>query len=146
VGAARSRNNYVVTRRGADVLAFRAASWWTAVNVGLNDVELALDLEGRLRYGVSYRRWMGYAVLVCAALGAGFIVFLLTSDVRAYLVENPFSMVPGLSLDQNVAIAWGMAVFWGFAWPWILTALHRRPLRKLISRLIAEVDATASAS
>lgn len=137
---AERRNNYVVTRRDGQALAFRAANWWTAFNVGLNDVTLAVSSDGRVRYGISYGRWMGYGLVLCAAFGIGFIIFLLTYDIRAYLVEHPSSQLPGLSLDQNIAIAWAMALFWGFTWPWILTALHKRPLRRLMSRLIAEVD------
>jgi hypothetical protein len=50
-------------------------------------------------------------------------------------------MIPGLSIEQHVLVAWAMVVFWGFVWPWLLIALHKRPLRRLIERLIAEVDA-----
>ena len=43
-------------------------------------------------------------------------------------------------MNQNVALAWALALFWGFVFPWILIAMHRRPLRRLMDRLIAEVD------
>jgi hypothetical protein len=36
-----------------------------------------------------------------------------------------------------------MALFWGFAWPWLLIALHKRPLRRLMNQIIVEVDAAA---
>lgn len=36
-----------------------------------------------------------------------------------------------------------MAAFWGFRWPWLLVAFHKRPLHHLMDRLIAEVDAAA---
>jgi hypothetical protein len=49
--------------------------------------------------------------------------------------------MPGLSIDQNLALAWLMVVFWGFLWPWLLISMHKRPLRRLVTRLIAEVDA-----
>jgi hypothetical protein len=52
-------------------------------------------------------------------------------------------MVPGLSVDQNVAIAWMMALFWGFAWPWLLIAMHKKPLRGLVERVITDVDGQA---
>ena len=51
-------------------------------------------------------------------------------------------MIPGLSIDQNLRVAWLMVLFWGFIWPWLLIWLHKRPLRGLITRLIAEIDAT----
>jgi hypothetical protein len=50
-------------------------------------------------------------------------------------------MIPGLSVEQNLLIAWVMVLFWGFIWPWVLISLHKRPLHRLIARLIAEVDA-----
>jgi hypothetical protein len=142
-GAPPRRNRYVVTRREAGSLAFRATDWWTALNVGLNDVELSVSPNRRVRYDVGFRRWMSYGLGFGAVLGSTFIVFFLVYDVRAYLVRHPMSQIPGLSLEQNVAIGWGMAIFWGFAWPWILAAMHKRPLRRLIGRIIAEVDEAA---
>jgi len=68
---------------------------------------------------------------------------LLLFDIRDYVARHPASAFPGLSLDQNVAIAWVMALFWAFAWPWILIALHKGPLRRLMEHLIAEIDAEA---
>jgi hypothetical protein len=52
-------------------------------------------------------------------------------------------IIPSLSTDQNLAVAWVIVVFWGFAWPWVLIAMHKRPLRRLVERLIREVDAHA---
>jgi hypothetical protein len=144
LGSAASRRcNYVVTKRGADELGFRARDWATALNVGLNDVELSVSAAG-VRYRIWYWRWAAYAVVLAAVLGLVFILLLLTFDVRAYLLEHSRSMLPGLSLEQHVAMAWGMAIFWGFVWPWILIAAHRRPLRRLMTRIIAEVDDAAT--
>lgn len=142
-GTARWRSKYVVTRAGADGLGFRAANWWTAMNVGLNQVELTVASDGQVRYGIRYPRWAGYAVALSGVLGIVLIAFLLIFDARAYIVQHPESAFPGLSTDQNVAIGWTMALFWGFAWPWILIAFHKRPLRRLMEQLIAEVDAVA---
>lgn len=142
-GTARRRCNYAVTRAGADGLGFRAVNWWTALNVGLNEVELTVAPDGRVRYGIRYPRWANYVVALCGGLGVVLIAFLLIYDVRGYIIQHPESAFPALSTDQNVAIAWAMALFWGFAWPWILIALHKRPLRRLMEQLITEVDAAA---
>lgn len=64
-------------------------------------------------------------------------------DIRGYLARQPASAFFGLSTDLQVVVAWSMALFWGFVWPWILIALHKRPLRGLMARLIAEIDAAA---
>lgn len=142
-GAPALRTRYTVTREGADALHFGAANWPTATNVGLNEVELVPTSNGRVRYTVRYPRWAIYALGLGDLIGLALIAFLVLFDIRGYLERHPDSTLPGLSLDQNVAIAWAMAFFWGFVWPWILIALHKGPLRRLIERLIAEVDAEA---
>jgi hypothetical protein len=87
-----------------------------------------------------------FAVSLGGVLGLVGLAMLLGFDVRGYIARNEGSMVPGLSIDQNLAIAWTMTLFWGFVWPWLLIALHKRPLRGLVTSLIAEVDATAASS
>jgi hypothetical protein len=142
-GAPSKRNQYAVTREGGDRLQFRATNGWTAVAAGLNEVKLAAA-GGRVRYDVRYPRWARSVVAGSALLGLVLIAFFLLYDIRDYLAGHPASTLPGLSLDQNVAMAWAMALFWGFVWPWILIALNRRPLRRLIDELISEVDAAAA--
>ncbi len=139
----RARCRYVVTSAAPDGLGFRATSWLTALNVGLNQVELALPTSGIVRYRISYARWAAYALALGCALGLVLITFFLAFDLRAYIARHPGPQYLGLSANQGVMLAWVMAVFWGFVWPWMLIALHRRPLRRLMERLIAEVDADA---
>jgi hypothetical protein len=139
-GGPHSRSNYVVTQAGSDSLHIRAADWWTAVNVGLNDFELQVAAPGLVHYRVRYWRWAGYVLSLGGGLGGIGLLLLLLADVRSYIAQNSAHMIPGLSVDQNLKFAWGMVLFWGFAWPWLLIALHRRPLRRLIERLIGEVD------
>jgi hypothetical protein len=141
--APRWRCQYRVTREGANGLRFRATDWWTAINVGLNDVELTVAPDGRVRYAIRYWRWAGYALALSAAIWLALIAAFLMFDVRDHLLRHPESTIPGLSTDQNIAIGWAMALFWGFAWPWLLIALHKRPLRRLMNQIIVEVDAAA---
>lgn len=142
-GPPSERARYAVTREGGESLHFRAANLGTATNVGLNEVELAAS-EGRVRYTVRYTRWAVFALALGDVIGVLLIAFFLLFDIRGYLARHPASTLPFLSLDQNVALAWAMAVFWGFVWPWILIAMHKGPLRKLIEGLIDEVDAEAA--
>ena len=65
-------------------------------------------------------------------------------DARAYMEDTLVATIPGLSADHHVVIAWGMALFWGFAWPWLMIAFHKRPLHTLMTRLVGEVDASAN--
>jgi hypothetical protein len=73
-------------------------------------------------------------------LGAIGIALMLAFDVRAYMTQAPGRLVPGLTVEQNILLLWAFIVFWGFLWPWILVALHKRPLHKLVARLVAAVD------
>jgi hypothetical protein len=144
-GAVPRRTHYVVTRESADGLAFRAAGWLTAITVGLNDVELSASPPGRVRFTVRYPRWSAFVLAGGVAFTVIFSAALLAIDIRSYIAQHAASRVPGLSLDQDVALAWGMGLFWGLVWPWILILLHRQPLRRLMRRLIVEVDAQAHA-
>ena len=142
-GTSPRRCRYLVTHRRDDGLAFRATNWLTALNVGLNDVELTISSGGRVGYTIQYRRWATYAVFLCGGLGLALGASFLMFDIRAYVEGHAASRIPGLSMEQNVAIAWAMAFFWGFVWPWILIALHKRPVGRLMEQLIAEVDAVS---
>ena len=145
-GSSSRRCHYTVTRQGSDGFAFRATDWLTAINVGLNDVALVVSSDGRVRYSIRYPRWARYVLLLGGGLGIVFVTFLLMFDVRAYVRRHSESRFSGLSINQNIAIAWAMALFWGFAWPWILVAFHKRPLRRLIEQIIVEVDSAAMPS
>jgi hypothetical protein len=144
-GKPHPRSNYVVTQAARDRLHVRAADWWTAINVGLNELDLELPQPGTVRYDVRYWRWAAYALGLCGALGLIGILLLLTIDVRAYIARYPERMIPGLSVDHTLVVAWAMVVFWGFLWPWVLIVLHKPALRQLVRRLVAEVDAQGRA-
>lgn len=142
-GRPHPRSRYVVVEAGAGHLEVRAADWWSAINVGLNWVELRNVAPGLIRYRVRYWRWAQFALGLSGGLGLAGIVLLLSLDVRGYLARHPASMIAGWSMDQNVRIAWLMVLLWGFVWPWVLIAVHKPSLRRLIARLISEVDAEA---
>jgi hypothetical protein len=143
-GAPHPRSSYRVVELRSDVLRVSAADTSTAIHVGLNELEIRFDEASSVRFQVRYWRWASYVLGLGAALGLVGIVLLLTLDVRTYIADHATARLPGLSLDQNVGVAWAMALVWGFAWPWCLIALHKRPLRRLVERLIGEVDARAA--
>ena len=140
-GRAHPRSNYEVGPAGANGLHIRAADWWTALNVGLNELDVQIHQPGFVHYHVRYWRWAGYVLGVSGGLGMIGLALLLLTDVRAYILRNSGSMLPGLSVDQNLLVAWGMVLFWGFVWPWLLIGLHQRAVRRLVERIITEVDA-----
>jgi len=138
------RSNYAATLTRPDRLQVRAADWATAINVGLNEVDLGLPQRGSVRYQVRYWRWASFVLGLGAVFGAIGLVLLLTFDVPRYIARHPERMIPGLTAHQGLLLAWAMVVFWGFVWPWILIALHKPPLRRLMTRLITEVDASGT--
>jgi len=82
--ASSRRSRYEVSRQAHDTLTFRAAGWLTAINVGLNDVELAVS-AGQARYTIEYRRWAAYAVLLSAAIGLAIAIIFIVIDIRDYV-------------------------------------------------------------
>jgi hypothetical protein len=145
-GRPHPRSNYVVSEASAGHLKIRAADWWTAINVGLNRLELRHLQPGSIHYHVRYWQWAWFALGLSGGLGLIGLALLLSFDVRAYIAQHQNSMIPGLSIKQNLLIGWLMVLFWGFIWPWLLIILHKRPLRGLVARLIAEVDAQAAST
>jgi hypothetical protein len=137
------RSNYVVTQSRPDRLQFRAADWWTAFNVGLNEVELDPG-QDTVRYHVRYWRWASYALALSGGLGLVGLILLLVTDARGYIARST-GVPPGPMVEQYLVFAWVMVVFWGFVWPWILIMLHKPALHRLMKRLITEVDAKSSA-
>ena len=139
-GRPHPRSNYRMSATGPDRLAVHAVDWWTAINVGLNELELRPH-PGSVRYRVRYWRWLQFGLALCGMLGLIGIVLLVSLDVRGYIEQHSASRVPGLSVEQNLLVAWFMVLFWGFVWPWLLVPIHKRPLRELVERIITEVDA-----
>ena len=139
-GGPHRRNHYEVVHEGADRLEVRATTLATAFNVGLNHIDLHVDADGVVRYVITYWRWASYAIGLGAIIGGTMGILFLIAGLREYLLHNPASQMPGLSLEANVAIAWTMIGFWGFLWPWILIELHKRPLRRLMEGILSDVD------
>ena len=139
------RARYAVTQKGETSLRFTASDWSTAIAVGLNDVEVSTS-DGRARYVIRYGRWAAFAISLGALIGLVLMAFLLFADLREYLAMHPGSRIPGLTDGENMGLAWGMAVFWGFAWPWLLIAMHKGALRRLMSQIIDEVDKAAEST
>jgi len=137
------RSKYLITEEAPEFVRVRAANFATAIAVGLNDVELRFQRPHTLRYEVRYWRWAAYAVGVGAATGLVGLMALMIFDVRAYIETQPSSRVPGLSIDQNMLIVWALVFFFGFVFPWVLIAIHKRPLRRLLAQVIEEVDQSA---
>jgi len=137
------RSKYEIVESTTETIRVRAVGWWTAINVGLNDLNLDFSKSGKLHFRLQFWRWAIYCLVLCSGLGLTGVASFLALDIESYIANNPGARVPGLTIDQNLYLAWGILLFWGFVWPWILIALHKRPLRRLLARLLSEIDARA---
>jgi hypothetical protein len=135
-----ARSRYAISESSGAKVRIHAIDWPTALNVGLNELELDFTHPGRVAYQVRYRRWAAYALGLSGVLGIVGLILLVAFDARGYIASDPWAQVPGLSVDQNLLVAWSMVLFWGFVWPWVLIVLHKRTLRHLVTRIVAEVD------
>lgn len=143
-GKSHWRAQYTVTRHSDHELAFRACSFMTAINVGLNEVELRIQGDQGLEYQVTYRRWAAAVVGHGVALGGLLGIVLIACYLLLPGMQNEIAAQPG-----GAAVFWGSMVFWGFLWPWLLAALlipmHKRFARQCLIRIIDEVDREADA-
>ena len=139
------RSRYAVTKHTQQELAFRASDIMTAINVGLNEVILrTTGNRNVVEYSVSYRRWAAYVVCLGAFLGIAFALAFLFWDIEAQVDRYAFVADPPL-LNRAIGLAlfWGLILFWALVWPWILIVMHRPFARKLLDRIIREVDIAA---
>ena len=143
VGKPHWRSRYAVTRHTQRELAFRAADFMTAINVGLNEVILRTPGNHRVEYSVSYFRWAAYVVGLGAFLGVAFVVAFLFWDIEAQIDRYPLVADPALNRTIGLAVFWGLTLFWCLVWPWLILVMHRPFARKLLDRIIREVDIAA---
>lgn len=134
------RSNYAVVESNAECVRVRAADWLTAINVGMNDLDLQFSSNGGLHYRLRYWRWAIYSLTLCACLGVIGVAFFVMLDLPTYIANNADARIPGLSVKQTLMFAWGNLIFWSVLWPWVLISLHKRPLRRLLARIVDEVD------
>jgi hypothetical protein len=140
-GKSHWRSRYAIAGNTEEELAFRASGMMTAINVGLNEVTLRTAGDHSLEYSVSYLRWAAYVVGLGACLGIAFVLAFLFLDVEAQIGRYSFVADPVLNRSVGLAFFWILILFWAVVWPWILIAMHRPVARRLLDRIIREVDA-----
>ena len=140
LGPNAGRSHYAVSESTPEMVRIHAVNWQSAINVGLNELELRFRHLGTIEYRVRYWRWAAYVIGLGGILGIMGLALLVSFDVRGYIATHPSTQVAGFSTDQQVIIAWMMVLFWGFIWPWLLIGIHKRPLHRLVARIVSEVD------
>jgi hypothetical protein len=129
IPGSRSRADYQVRYDGPDAIRFGAEGFLTAYNIGLNEVSVERAGPNTLRYRVSFWRWTLAAVSHGAILG---LVFLMC-----------YALLPSVQRDihvyrQGPAFFWGISTFFCLAWPWIMTAIHRKAAEAVLRRILTE--------
>ena len=129
----RRRADYVVRSRSSDAVSFSANGFWTAFNLGLNDVELHSAEGNRVAYHGSFNRWAAYtAIQGVVVAGAILLVVLLWPGARGEVVRYG---------------AWGwpllitLLAFFGLVWPRVLVVMHRRFASRALERIIRQAVA-----
>jgi hypothetical protein len=126
----RLRAQYSVRNADEQSVTFGADTWFTAINVGLNEVTLYREGDSTIAYAVQFRRWTLYCVGLCGMIGLAFIgCYLLVPSMRLEIQRS----------TGNALVFWTMTLFWGFVWPWILTALHKGPAGACLEGIVREV-------
>ena len=124
----RKRANYVVRREAKDAIDFGAADWWTALAIGLNEVQVRRLSDGRLAYSITFWRWAGYVIGLGAVLGAALLGSSLLEYVRRQVREQ-----------GGLVVFLAIVLFWAVVWPWILIAVHRLVVRKQLERILRQL-------
>lgn len=125
----RARADYVVHSADRDAISFGAEGLLTAYNIGLNEVTVRRSGRDQLRYHVTYWRWTLTAVahgLISALVMAG--VYLLAPGVRQGLAAR----------SEALPLAGAMVAFFCLAWPWLLSAFHRRFAEQALRHILRE--------
>jgi hypothetical protein len=125
----RSRANYVVQNQAPDAISFSARGFWTAYNVGLNDVELRREGVKRIVFHGSFSRWTMYAVV------HGLVIALVVL-VGILVLPGPRDEISRTPAGWPFVGA--LLVFFGLAWPWLLVALQRRFVPRALERIVRE--------
>ena len=127
VPGSRRRANYTVDSTGRDRVRFRAADLSTAISVGLNDVTVERRDATTITYEVRYWRWTLFCVVLSLliALSVVAVTFSSGQEIQAYRYGRQ--------------LFWSYIGFWGVAWPWILTAFHKRFASRCLEGILREV-------
>lgn len=134
----RARNSYE-TARTEGSLRITACDYFTAANVGLNDVTIVVTGEGRVDYIVRFDMWRRYCIRLCAMIAA----MIMVTFVVMWLAGN------GHLIDVAGAGFWVGVLnltFWGFAWPYVLAELHKRQAARCLERILRETLEVSSST
>jgi hypothetical protein len=132
----RRRANYSVRHLDRASIHFGADDALTGFNIGLNEVVLRRVDEHRISCRVDYGRWARFATYLSLAVTLPLAIVLLIPQVHKVFTGNP--ILP--------YALWGMVLFWGVVWPWMLGRMHRVSAAHCLERVVREVCAGQEAA
>ena len=144
MGRPHFRSRYAVVSQSGGDLAIRSDGFWSDFNVGLNDITLRVARDGVVDYEVTSWRWLRGNLVLCGALAVVLLLAYLLPLPEPWNVGSQLGAMPRGEREMGYAIFWGSLVWWGLLWPWVLSAIHRRPAEALLRRILGEVDAAGS--
>ncbi len=130
-----ARSNYRICSSTNDSITICADDWWTAINVGLNEVRLRREGDRRITFEVSFWRWTGYCVMLGTLIFVVLLsIFVFTDWMEPWLPQNRLETLGSLSIG----------IFFCLCWPWILTEFHKKPAARCLVRILHEIFADAA--
>ncbi len=130
-----ARSNYRICSSTNDSITICADDWWTAINVGLNEVRLRREGDRRITFEVSFWRWTGYCVMLGTLIFVVLLsIFVFTDWMEPWLPQNRLETLGSLSIG----------IFFCLSWPWILTEFHKKPAARCLVRILHEIFADAA--
>jgi hypothetical protein len=125
----RARANYRVVHLDDQAVVFEAQDFWTAFNIGLNRVRVYRVDGRRVGYAVEFWNWTFYVAALFAAI--------------ALLIAAAWLLVSGDDLQGTGGFIKGAVLvatiaFWGLASPWLLAAMHKPVVCKVLERILKE--------
>ena len=127
----RTRANYLSQRLGDEGISIVANDFWTATNIGLNEIILHRRDVNHISYEVRFGRWTRYGVLLgISILVVGMTLYWAVGRSWAWPSQQG-GILPGLA---------GLLVglFFYLLWPWIFTEMHKKPAARCLERIVRE--------
>jgi len=132
----RARADYRVQSSDRDAIRIEAQGFLTQYNVGLNEITVTRGGPNRLCYQVRFWRWTWYAVGNSLLPG----LMLVMASAWSPEVRAAYTAAPG-----GLPAVVGILGFFSLAWPWLMTAIHRRFAERALQRILRETLAGAPA-
>ena len=130
------RNRYEVVSQSDDGVTFRSSDFLTGINIGLNEVAVAVDAaKGVARYTVSFRTWAAYSFGLSGLIAAvvfGFLCLPLLTGSGSPFVDHSPAVILGAGFP--------LALLLGVGLPLAHIAFHKRAARRVLERILDEVN------